>query len=392
MKVANTRRIIEKLIQMMEFRQSSSTVNILIANRIAEVSVIPSDVEKLRKEAIKIQTRMKMKNSNRECYSVDKIMLLLVVESLIGLQLAGQPQMLSFFMNQIADESKVFYVNDFNQNPYIKNIDFREMKLGDYELCYNEYMPYELNIYNIPKRIDKVHIDIPRVSCFTEKFKYPAIGQLSTQSLWMSVSPNEVFTMEKAINNARGKVLTLGCGMGYFAYMASLKKEVESVTIVELEQNVINLFKTFILPQFENKDKITIIKADAIEYMSNIKDGEFDYCFADIWIGISDIVPYFAVKEIGRKFRKTKIDYWIEESFAILLSEFMWLEILESFSKNNHIEIPEVDSPFNKYDLRKIKYIHNLVKNVEIKRPEDIDFYMNPKNIINLINKTNLIF
>lgn len=390
MKVANTRRVVEKLVQMMEIRQSASMVNIQIANRIAEVSVIPYDVEKLRKEAIEIQT--KMKYSNRECYSVDKIMLLLVVESLIYLPLVSQPQVLNFFMNQIAAESKVFYINDFNENPYIKNIDFRESKLGDYELRYNEYMPYELMIYNIPKRIDKIHIDIPRVGCFTEKFKYPAIGQSSIQSTWMSVSPNEVFTMEKAINNAKGKVLTLGCGIGYFAYMASLKEEVESVTIVELEQNVIDLFKTFILPQFENKDKITIIKADAIEYMSNIKDGEFDYCFADIWIGINDIVPYFAIKEIGRKLQKTKIDYWIEESFANLLSGYIWIEILESFSKSNHVEVPEMDSSFGEDGLRKRKYIHRLMKNVEIKRPEDIDFYMNPKNIINLINKTKLIF
>lgn len=59
----------------------------------------------------------------------------------------------------------------------------------------------------------------------------------------MSVSPNEVFTMEKIIKNAKGKVLTLGCGMGYFAYMVSLKEDVESITIVESEQSVIDLFE-----------------------------------------------------------------------------------------------------------------------------------------------------
>ena len=72
----------------------------------------------------------------------------------------------------------------------------------------------------------------------------------------MSISPNEVFTMDQPIKKAKGKVLTLGCGMGYFAYMVSLKEDVESITIVELEQSVINLFEIYLLPQFENKDKI----------------------------------------------------------------------------------------------------------------------------------------
>lgn len=253
-------------------------------------------------------------------------------------------------------------------------------------------MPYEVDIYNIPKRIDQLHIDIPRVSCFVEKFEYPVIFQKSIKSTWMSVSPNEVFTMEREIENAKGKVLTLGCGMGYFAYMASLKEKVESVTIIELEQSVIDLFETCILPQFENKEKINIIKADAIEYMRNIEDGLYDYCFADIWIGIEDIKPYFAVKEVGRKWRKTKIDYWIEESFAILLSSNVWIEILKSFYETSNIEIPSVDYKFTEDDVRKEEYIHKLLDGIEITKPEHIDYYLNPKNLIDMINRTDLIY
>lgn len=181
--------------------------------------------------------------------------------------------------------------------------------------------------------------------------------------------------------------------MGYFAYMASLKDEVESVTIVELEQSVIDLFETFLLPQFENKEKITIIKADAIEYMRNLADGKYDYCFADIWIGIDDILPYFAVKEIGKKFRQTAMEYWIEESFATLLSSYVWLEIIKGFSEASNINIPPVnDIPLAEEDIRKEKYIHKLFEDVEITKPEHIDYYMNPQNIIELINKTNILF
>ena len=353
MKVLNTRRITEKLMHTMQIKQVSSMVNMIVTN-IRKNSIIPLDVEALRQEALELQKETQWDVSS---FSVDQIMLLLMVESTIGPYLAEQSDIIDFFMNWIAAESKVFDVKEFNENPYIKNIDFKNKQHGDFELCYHALMPYEMDIYDIPKRIDQLHIDIPRVSCFVERFEYPVIFQKSIKSTWMSVSPNEVFTMEREIKNARGKVLTLGCGLGYFAYMASLKEEVESVTIIELEQSIIELFETCILPQFKHKEKISIIKADAIDYIRNIEDGLYDYCFADIWIGIEDIQPYFAVKEIGRKWHKTKIDYWIEESFAILLSSSVWIEILKAFSKTNNIEIPPVDYQFTENDVRKEEYV-----------------------------------
>ena len=275
MKVQNTRRIAEKLMEMMQLKEASSMVNTIITHSIAANSIIPPDQDALRKQAELIHKEMPE-------YSVDKIMMLLMVEAMIGPYLEQQPEVMEFFMNWLAAESKVFDVNEFNENPYIKDIDFSNQTNGDYELRYHKLMPYELDIYNVPRRVDELCVDIPRVSCFPQEFKYPVIFQKSIKSTWMSVSPNEVFTMEKPIKNAKGKVLTLGCGMGYFAYMASIKEDVESVTIIECEQSVIDLFEACLLPQFKNKDKVTVIKADAIEYLKNMEDGAFDYCFADI--------------------------------------------------------------------------------------------------------------
>lgn len=386
MKVQNTRRIAEKLMEMMQLKEASSMVNTIITHSIAANSIIPPDQDALRKQAELIHKEMPE-------YSVDKIMMLLMVEAMIGPYLEQQPEVMEFFMNWLAAESKVFDVIEFNENPYIKDIDFSNQTNGDYELRYHKLMPYELDIYNVPRRVDELCVDIPRVSCFPQEFKYPVIFQKSIKSTWMSVSPNEVFTMEKPIKNAKGKVLTLGCGMGYFAYMASIKEDVESVTIIECEQSVIDLFEACLLPQFKNKDKVTVIKADAIEYLKNMEDGAFDYCFADIWIGIEDIVPYFAVKEIGRKLRKTKIDYWIEDSFAILLASNVWIEIMKSFSEANNISVPEVDdSILTDLDKRKDAYIHKLLEDVEITKPEHIDYYMRPQNIISLIDRTELVF
>jgi hypothetical protein len=391
MKVANTKRIAEKIQEIENIRQYASMVNYLITSYINRSSIIPSNINSLRKEAKEMQAYFSQQGYNE--LSLDQIMLMLLIDSIIGTYLKNQPDVMDYFMDLIVNESKVFDVKEFNENPYIKNIKFSKQSKGDFILRYEKQMPYELSMYNIPKRIDQLHIDIPRVACFTEEFKYPAILQKSIKSTWMSVSPNEVCTMEEPINNAHGKVLTLGCGMGYFAYMASLKENVESITIIECEQSVIDLFETFILPQFKFKEKINIIKADAIDYLASVQDGEYDYCFADIWIGIEDIEPYFQIKQIGRKFKKTEIDYWIEYAFVIVLSEYIPMEIMEAFGVASGIQIPVDDeSALNEQQIRIRKYIKNLLADVEITTPKKIDDILNPKTVLKMINETDIVF
>lgn len=390
MKLANTKRINEKIREIAQTRQALDMINAIVTNEIANSSLPQEAIEPTIAEAI--EQRKQMDNNNGKDYSVEKIAMLLAIETLVRITIPVDTKILDFYMNCLAPESMVFDAEEFNNNPYIKNIDFHNKKQGNYELCYQNYQPYEFSIYDIPKHIDKIHIDIPRIGCFKEEFEYPGIRQIDNERTWMSVTPNEVYTVQPAIDNAKGKVLTLGCGMGYFAYMASLKEEVESITIIELEQDVIDLFENSILPQFENKDKIKVIKADAIDFMKDINDGEYDYCFADIWIGIDHIEPYFAVKEVCRHLRKTKVDYWMEDAFATLLTYNVWNEIIKSFSKINNLEVSNPNPDPSETDLRKEAFIHRLLKNVEISKPEDVDFYLTPKNIIKLINKSKLTF
>ena len=59
----------------------------------------------------------------------------------------------------------------------------------------------------------------------------------------MLITPNEIETMKKSISEATGNVLTYGLGLGYYAYMVSMKENVESVTIVEKDKEIIDLFK-----------------------------------------------------------------------------------------------------------------------------------------------------
>lgn len=386
MRIQNTRRNMEKMAMLMDLHMASSTVNTVLTNMINENSMIPSDIDQLRAEAIKLQSQMK--NT-----SVDKIMMMLMVEGMIAPYIGNDARMFDFFMNSLLNEGRVFDVSEIQDNPYVKDIDFKDRRSGDFEFRYHSFMPYELDIYDIPRKIIEYDVDIPRISCFTEKVEYPVIFQNSIKSTWMSVSPNEINTMKQPIRNAKGKVLTLGCGMGYFAYMASLKADVESITIVEREQSVIDLFTSFILPQFKTKDKITVIKDDAIEYMMNLEDGLYDYCFADIWIGVMDFEPYIKTKEVCKRFRKMKMEYWIEDAFGILLSSHIYIEMLKAFSKNMNVPLGnrnDNEFPIPENEKKLADYVARLVENVEIEKPEHIDYYLTPRNITSLLDRTEI--
>ena len=386
MRIQNTRRNMEKMAMLMDLHMASSTVNTVLTNMINENSMMPSDIDQLRAEAIKLQSQMK--NT-----SVDKIMMMLMVEGMIAPYIGNDARMFDFFMNSLLNEGRVFDVSEIQDNPYVKDIDFKDRRSGDFEFRYHSFMPYELDIYDIPRKIIEYDVDIPRISCFTEKVEYPVIFQNSIKSTWMSVSPNEINTMKQPIRNAKGKVLTLGCGMGYFAYMASLKADVESITIVEREKSVIDLFTSFILPQFKTKDKITVIKDDAIEYMMNLEDGLYDYCFADIWIGVMDFEPYIKTKEVCKRFRKMKMEYWIEDAFGILLSSHIYIEMLKAFSKNMNVPLGNMNDnefPIPENEKKLADYVARLVENVEIEKPEHIDYYLTPRNITSLLDRTEI--
>ena len=209
-------------------------------------------------------------------------------------------------------------VAQYNSNPYYKNIQFSVAKTGQWELRYDVYKPFEAFV------CDDIVVmpdgrQIPQIGFFDESFRYPAV--LENGRIWMTVTPNEVETMRIPIAQAFGKVLTYGLGLGYYAYMVSLKSEVESVTIVEKDASVIELFKTYILPQISESQKIMVEQADAFEYAANRMPEEgFDYVFADLWHDVSDGLPmYQRMKKFETLCPTTKFAYWIEKSMKCYL-------------------------------------------------------------------------
>lgn len=197
--------------------------------------------------------------------------------------------------------------NKYEDNLYYKNISFKNIKSNKWSFRYESYKPYEVFVFNDLRKInDKLY---PCIGYFKEEYKYPAV--LENNREWMLITPNEIETMEKPINEATGNVLTYGLGLGYYAYMVSMKEDVKTVTIVEKDKEIIELFNKYILPQFRFKDKIRIINMDAFEYFK--KNIYYDFVFVDIWHDPSDGIDlYLKFKSLEKK--NIKYSYWIEDT------------------------------------------------------------------------------
>lgn len=223
----------------------------------------------------------------------------------------------NFFRRYFPVSLKKLSVEDYISDPYYKNISFPNRKVGNITFersCYKPFQPFVFDdlFLNLDGMV------IPRVGFFDKEFSFPKISENGRE--WMTITPNEINTMKTPIARARGKVLCLGLGLGYFAYMTSLKEDVSEIVIIEKSGTLINLFEENILPQFSHKEKIKIIEADAFDYLKNCQEPTFDYLFADLWHDCGDGVEvYLKLKEFERDFPNCEFSYWIEKSIRFFL-------------------------------------------------------------------------
>lgn len=219
-------------------------------------------------------------------------------------------------------------IRKYRDNPYLENIKFPDTATRHWKFTHYSYRPYEAFICN-DIDIDKNLREVPQIGFFRERFAYPAVEQDGRE--WMAVKPSEIETMRAPIEEATGRVVTFGLGLGYFAYMVSEKPDVTSLDIVERSEEAIALFERHILPQFPNKEKIRIIRSDAFGFLNenmwqDARQERYDYDFIDLWHDTADgLEMYLKAKRIENKLHtaglQTKFAYWVEKS---LLSAYRW--------------------------------------------------------------------
>ena len=188
---------------------------------------------------------------------------------------------------------------------------------GAVDLCYERIEPMELFVAD-DFVVDEQGRVLPQLGWFDREFRFPAIREEGR--VWMTVTPNEINTIQPAVGQSFGHVLTYGLGLGYYTFHCLLKNEVESVTVVEKNPAVIDVFTRLLLPFFPRKEALRIIHADAFDYAANTMPQEhYDVVFADLWHDVADGLPLYrqmkALEVPGPRYL-----YWIEKTLKVYMA------------------------------------------------------------------------
>ena len=220
----------------------------------------------------------------------------------------------------------------YASDPYMQNVSVPCKLKNGWSLCREEYTPYEAFVCGGYSRFGE-YCEVPSIGYFPNAFSFPAVKQNGVE--WMAVKPNEIETMRAPLAAAQGDVLTYGLGLGYYAYMASARAEVRSVTVVERDASVISLFREELLPQFPCRDKITVIEADALEFAEREQvAGRYDTVFADLWHDTGDGLPlYLRLRRAEKEESDTRYTYWIEDQLLSALRAMVFSELERVFEE-----------------------------------------------------------
>lgn len=310
-----------------------------------------------------------------------------IMDTLLYIDLIGEINREVFF-NYFAYTNKKIDVNGFLNNPYIKNIKFDKnffLNKNNIALTTSCFDKYEIQQLDTCK-MDSNYTVKPSLGFFNEKVHFPILTE--NDEVWMSITPSEINTMENHINNMKGKVLVFGLGLGYFAYMTALKDNVESVTIIELNKDIIDIFEENILVQMDDKlkSKINIIHDDAKnifldkEYMDS-----FDSCFIDIWMNTIDGAPLYSYFKENEKKLKIKPKYWIEDDI-LLMYKYDLIAYISYIILKDVNESKEYKETY--YSVLKCRPFMNKIEKYFKKNNHVIN---SKKDIYNLVFNTNIM-
>lgn len=274
-------------------------------------------------------------------------------------------------------KSLKYEVSELIDNPYYKNIKLNDVKLKD--------IRYVNKVLQARKCLTMSHIKYTGrllecycdIGYFAKSVNIPIL--MEKDNIWMSSTISEHRSIQEHIDKAKGRVLTFGLGIGYYPYMCLLKDNVESITIIETNQDIIDMFNKYILPQFKTDKKIEIIKGDMYDYYNREFMSNFDYIFVDTWDSNEDgLVHYKKLMKTG--IREANIGYWIEDSI-IGNTKMLMAVYLKAIATNTFTEVLNKFDGINFDDLKRIhRYFRGIDKTVT-----------DPHEILNYIHNIDVI-
>jgi hypothetical protein len=265
----------------------------------------------------------------------------------------------------------------FLHDLYGQTVKAKPCKKENWELSYLSYEPYQGFVFKDTEIISPYFSEKTSFGYFPVFFPYLAVMQ--NGKIWMSVTPHEINTMKEPLSHAHGHICVYGLGLGYFAFMAGMKKEVSSVDIIEKDPNVIALFNECLLPLFPCKDKIRIFQDDAYHYAeAKMNKDHVDYAFVDLWHQPDDgLYMYLKMKRFEKINHGTQFDYWIEDSLLILFRRALLLLISEERDGSSDEDYLKASAPLDNI----VNKLHARLKETEIKTKDELLALLSADNL-----------
>src|SRR3990167_6376871 len=124
----------------------------------------------------------------------------------------------------------------------------------------------------------QIFAGIPNVPLVYDHPRFVHKLQADGQGTMMSDDPLELADHVEILNQAHGKVLIGGLGLGYIPALMHSKPEVKQITIVEIEPDIVEMIRPH-LP----KGKITVVQADLFEFLKTKEAKGYNCAYFDIW-------------------------------------------------------------------------------------------------------------
>lgn len=380
MKLELTKRVEERMKRLSAERRLNGTIIMHILNEVGKHPK-PADVEAMKERAAKRRELM-VKGGAR--IREDQACILEMLNEITAPKkdIFRNDQEKAYVFSQLMAAGRVYKQDAFSKDPYLADIHPEGLSLGGARILRAVTQPYELFPCDTPARLDPNCIDFPRIGCFDAEWSAPVLTKDGRAASLFG--PEMINTTAPHVRSAKGDVLVLGCGLGYYAYLASLKDDVRSVTVVEKDPDIATIFEEGILPSFRTRDKVRVEESDAAEYLEDLDDGIYTTCFVDLWNTLYNAEPYFEAVSWCSRFKDMKVTYRGEDSFAQLFASYIFTAMIAEYCSIKGQEGPD-PSRLKGFSAVQYEKAQQILADVSITRPEQIDFYMNPRNLLHLI-------
>jgi hypothetical protein len=250
---------------------------------------------------------------------------------------------------------------EYQNSPYNRSIKLDRIKSSEFTyktelINSNELFSLSSIIYDPNRELN----DSMRLVALDEPYEAAFLYQ--NDEVWMLDAPSEAETINPYAHKAFGNVLTFGLGIGYFPFMSMLNPNVKSITVIEKSRAVIDMFNTYIKPQFPTQIAFNIVEGDAFDYFNETEIEKYDYVFIDIWQSNDD--GLIIIEKLLENYLPPfdKVDFWIESSCFEVMPTLILL-YFEALSRNKSFKTE--DRVYQRL-VRKIeKYFNSMNQTID---------------------------